>query len=146
MSIVEIGSAGHLYHHHRLPHDRTPPEPCTVSMCATGPPLFNPCNDKGERFLAGNQEMDFRFTVPGLYSKYALQSSSFLKIQHTVCSGFVPRLYLLGYRPMEERADPDCNTESLAFMGCAEAPDAQVNASPLPCAPHPSTKLPANSA
>lgn len=89
----------------------------------TSPPLFNVATmtalDGGD-----GGEMAFKFTIPGLVSKYALQSSTFLQIEHTVLGGFVPRRYVLGYRPMEGRAPIGCNSTDYSsrrndtFMGC----------------------------
>ena len=85
----------------------------------TAPPLFNPCADAGERLLAGTGEMAFRWTVPGLVSKYAAQSSTFLQLRHTTCNGMVPNLYVYGYRPMVERANPSCRFSAPEFVGCS---------------------------
>ena len=84
----------------------------------TAPALFDPC--KMTTSLQSDGEMAFRFTVPGLISKYALQSSTFFKLQHTTCGGFVPRQYVLAYRPMEERAPPNCTAPDNQFLGCTD--------------------------
>ena len=65
---------------------------------------------------------NYRFTVPGLVSKYALQSSTIFKLLHTQLAGMVPETYVLAYRPMEERAPPNCTVGKQTFLGC-DVPD-----------------------
>ena len=87
----------------------------------TAPPFLDPCTMTTILSDRHRLEMAFRFTVPGLVSKYALQSSTFLTLEHTTCGGFVPRRYVLAYRPTEERAPPNCTAPPApAFMGCTD--------------------------
>ena len=85
----------------------------------TAPPLVDPCasisSGSLQTSLQSRGEMSFRFTVPGLYSKYAMQASTFLENEWTLCGGIVPRSYVLAYRPMEDRVPANCSLPPPAF-------------------------------
>ena len=52
------------------------------------------------------EKMSFAFTVPGLFSPYALQASAFLKIQFHFGFSFLPDLHVLGYQPIKRKCHP----------------------------------------